>query len=110
MAAFAGLARYGSDVMSSINSVVPGQDVPTIWLSQHKLFAETCFSQFFAFALELDARQENLRVQAVMTCRSDATDAGCITLRELLKSVLCVHSLEVCQVTVRTCVAFKKIG
>ena len=40
-----------------------------------------------------------------MTCRDYATDAGCNTLRDLLKSLLNVHTLEEGKITVKACAA-----
>ena len=91
--------------MLSITSVKPKSDVPTIWLQQHKLFAETCRSEFYAFSLERGTKDKNLHVQGVMTCRCYATDAGCVTLREVLKSLLNVNNLEEGKITVKACAA-----
>ena len=89
--------------MYSIFSVKCGQDAPTAWLQQHKLFALACRSTWFAFALERGAKEKHLHVQGTMTCRCYATDAGCTTMRNLLKSYLNVGQADEAKVTVKAC-------
>lgn len=101
----AGDSSYPAVNMFSIFSVKAGNDVPTVWLQQHKLWALQCKSPWFAFALERGTRENNLHVQGVMDCRIFATKPGCDALRESLKLMLNIHASEIAKIEVRACQA-----